>query len=294
MGYLVQFYAVQVLVAALGLVPLWLSGWVVERVADLYFLCSPTRRRTALENLGIAYGDALSTGRKRAIARRSFESQALSMLELFVIPRMTRDAARRFSITGQRHFDEAVARGHGIVFVASHLGAWEYIGFPGYLQRYPRAVIVKQIKNPHLNRAIDALRRRIDTTPIPKEPNALRTTVAELRRNHGVAVVIDQWAGPDGLWVEFFGRATSTLSLPARLAKKTGCALIPIYCIRKAIGRYEVRLLPAVPLPDDPAWELRTTQRLNDILEAQIRHDPEQWSWSHRRWRPKPVDSPGV
>ncbi len=289
MGYVFEFYAAQALVTVLRLAPLSLSGWIVKRVADIYFFCSQTRRHLALDNLTIAYGDTRSAGQKRIIARRSFENQALSVLELFVINKMKRQAARRFSITGQQHFEEAVARGKGVVFVASHLGAWEYIGFPGYLKQYPHSVIVKHIKNPYLNKTIDALRREIDTVPIPKEASALRHTLAELRQNHGVAIVIDQWAGSEGCWIEFFGRATSTTSLPARLANKTGCALIPIYCVRKHIGQYEIRMLPAVPLPDDPAWDIHTTKRLNEILESQIRKDPEQWSWGHRRWRPKPL-----
>ena len=289
MGYVVQWYAVQALVAVLRRVPFSLSGWMVQRMADIYFFCSPTRRTIALDNLTLAYGDTRTVGQKRTIARRSFESQALSILELLVIKQMKQHAARRFSITGLPHFDEAVARGNGIVFVASHLGAWEYIGFGGYLKQYPCSPFVRHIKNPYLDTMIDALRREIDSVPILKGASALRQTLAVLRRNHGVAVVIDQWAGHEGLWVEFFGRATSTTSLPARLAHKTGCALIPIYCLRKRIGHYEIRILPAVPLPDDPAWDLHTTTRLNDILESQIRHYPEQWSWSHRRWRPKPL-----
>ena len=288
-GYLCQFYAVQAVFALLRLAPLSLSGWIVKRVADIYFVCSHKRRHITLDNLTLAYGDTRSADQKRTIARKSFEHQALSILELFVSSKMRKNAAHRFPITGQSHFDEAVARGKGVVFVASHLGAWEYIGFPGCLQRYPHAVIVKKIKNPYLNNTIDALRRESDTVPIPKEASALRRTLAELHQNHGVAIVIDQWAGSEGLWVESFGRATSTTSLPARLAHKTGCALLPIYCVRKAIGQYEIHLLPAVPLPDGPDWELQTTKRLNDILEAQIRQYPEQWSWNHRRWRPKPT-----
>ncbi len=291
LGYLCQFYAVQAVATLLRLVPLSLSGWIVKRVADIYFFCSPTRRKITLENLTLAYGDTRSADQKRTIARRSFESQALSILELFVINKMKQHAARRFSITGQQHFDEAVARGKGIVFVASHLGSWEYIGFGGYLKRYPCSPLVRHIKNPYLDTTIDVLRRAIDNVPILKGASALRQTLGELRQNHGVAIVIDQWAGSEGLWIEFFGRATSTTSLPARLAHKTGCALIPIYCVRKTIGQYEIHILPAVPLPADPAWELHTTKRLNDILESQIRKHPEQWSWSHRRWRPKPLAS---
>ncbi len=290
-GYRVQFYVVQALMIVLRMLPFSLSGWIMKRVADLFFCCASKRRNIALDNLTIAYGDTLSAGQKRTIARRSFESQALSMLELLVIRKMRKNAARRFSMTGLQHFNEAAARGNGVIFVASHVGSWEYIGFPGYLTQYPHAIIVKRLKNPYLNTMIDALRREIDTLPIRKEANALRITLAELRQNHGVAIVMDQWAGAEGLWVDFFGRATSTTSLPARLAKKTGAALIPIYCVRKQIGQYEIRLLPEVPLPDEPEWNVRTTKRLNDILASQIRQCPEQWSWNHRRWRPRPVAS---
>lgn len=288
MGYRVQFYAVHALAAVLRLVPFSCSGWIVQRVADVYFLCSPKRRRIALENLTLAYGETLSDGQKYRIARRSFESQALSMWELFLLPTMTQDAARRFTFIGLPNFEAAKARGKGIVFVASHLGAWEYIGLAGYVQRYPHAVLVKQLKNPYLNTTIDTLRRASDTRPIAKDASALRQTLAELRQNHGVAILIDQWAGNEGLWVDCFGRATSTTSLPARLAHKTGCALLPIFCIRHSLGHYEVRLLPMVPVPDDPAWDIQTTRRLNAILESQIRIYPEQWCWSHRRWRPTP------
>ncbi len=289
MGYLLEFYAVQATVTVLRLVPLPVSGWFVKRLADIFFFCSAKRRTITLNNLAIAYGDTLSPEQKRHLARKSLESQALSILELFLVNKIKKASSRRFIITGQQYFDDAVAYGKGVVFVASHLGSWEYIGFPGYLKHYPHSVIVKKIKNPYLDRAIDALRRATESLPIPKDASALRQTLAELRQNHGVAIIIDQWAGSEGLWVEFCGRATSTTSLPSRLAKKTGCALLPIYCVRQEIGQYEIQLLPAVPVPDTADWELQTTKRLNDILESQIRKYPEQWSWSHRRWRPKPV-----
>ncbi|MBI2094876.1 MAG: lysophospholipid acyltransferase family protein [Candidatus Omnitrophica bacterium] len=282
-----EFCAVKALFAVLRLVPLPVSGWIFERAGDLFYFCSPGRRKIAMDNLSIAYGDALSARQKRRIARKCFQSGALSILELFLIKKMKKGASRRFTITGESHFEGALSRGRGIVFVASHLGSWEYIGYPGYLRGVPRAVIVKKLKNDYLNRTIDGLRREIETLPIPKV-NAIRRTLSELRRNHGVAVVIDQWAGSEGIWMNFFGRATSTTSLPARLAQKTGAALIPIYCLRKKIGRYEIRALPEVKIPDGPDWERQTTERLNEILETQIRQTPEQWSWGHKRWKPKP------
>ena len=117
---------------------------------------------------------------------------------------------------------------------------------------------------------IDSLRREIGSVPILKT-NAIRPTLTALRQNHGVGVLIDQWDGSGGIWIDFFGKATSTTSLPARLAKKTGCALIPIYCLRREIGQSEIQVLPEVPLSGGPDWEFGTTGRLNEILESRIR-----------------------
>ena len=288
MGYLSQFYAVQSLFYLLSLVSLSISGWIVQRVGTAFFYVSSKRRNIAIANLTIAYGDKLSIAKKMEIARKCFENGALSILELFLIKKIKRNSPSRFTMTGKRYFEEAFSRGKGAVFVASHLGSWEYIGFAGYLSQISHSVIVKDVRNKYLNRTIDRLRRTIDTLPIPKI-NAIRQTLTELRKNHGVGVLIDQWDGRDGIWGNFFGTATSTTSLPARLAKKTGCALIPIYCLRKKIGQYEIQVMPEVQLSEGPDWEIRTTQHLNEILESQIRRYPEQWSWGHRRWKPKPL-----
>ncbi len=257
MGHLFQFYVVQSLFSFLSLLPLSLSGWIVKRAGDLFFCCSSKRRKTALANLAIVYGDTISITQKRKIARKCFENGALSILDLFLIRKIKKSASSRFTMVGKSYFEEAFSRGKGVVFVASHLGSWEYIAFAGYLSQTPRAVIVKNLKNKYLNKKIDALRREIDSVPIPKV-NAIRQTLTELRQNHGVGVLIDQWAGGDGIWIDFFGVATSTTSLPARIAKKTGCALIPIYCIRKEVGRYDIQVLPEVHLPDGPDWEFQT------------------------------------
>jgi KDO2-lipid IV(A) lauroyltransferase len=288
MRYWFEFFAVKILFSILSLVPLSLSGWIMKRAGDLFFYVSYKRRNTALSNLTIAYGDTLSVTQKNKIIRKCFESGALSILELFLTKEIKKDASSRFTVTGKRYFGDALSRGKGVIFVAAHFGSWEYIGFPGYLEQVPHAVIVKRIKNKYLDGMIDTLRREIDTMPIPKV-NAIRQTLSELRQNHTVAVVIDQWDGSDGIWIDFFGKATSTTSLPARLAKKTGCALIPIYCLRKEIGRYEIQVRPEVPLSSGPDWEYDTTRRLNEMLESQIRQYPEQWSWGHRRWKPKPL-----
>ena len=113
--------------------------------------------------------------------------------------------------------------------------------------------------------------------------------LAELKGGYGVVIMIDQWAGSEGVWTDFFGIPTSTTSLPARLAQRTGCALIPAFCRRKGDGFYEIQVMPAIYAhADDGMSELLITEKLNRWLEDRIRQFPEQWLWVHRRWKERP------
>lgn len=286
-----QFYAIQALVFVLNLLPFSLSSRIAKSVGIILYFCAGARRNIALSNLESSYEGALSPRQKRAIVRESFENTALSILELFLIKKIKKNAPRHFVIKGKENLEAALAQGKGVVLITSHLGSWEYLAFLFYLAKIPCSVIVKSLKNKHLDKKIDSLRRETTIKPIPKK-NAIRGALTELQENHVVAVLIDQWDGKDGLWIDFFANPTSTTSLPARLAKKTGCLLVPAYCLRKSPGQYEIQVLPQVPLPyDEKDWETSVTRRLNEMLEGHIREYPEQWSWAHRRWKNKPETS---
>ena len=108
----------------------------------------------------------------------------------------------------------------------------------------------------------------------------------ELKKKKLVAILIDQWAGPEGLIVDFFGTPTSTTSIPARLARKTGAALVPGYCVRKSPGFYKIIIRPEVEVETGAEdFERAITVQMNQQLEEQIRAYPDQWLWTHRRWK---------
>ncbi len=127
----------------------------------------------------------------------------------------------------------------------------------------------------------------INFLPIAASSRIASVIGDELRANHLVAILIDQWAGDEGLRGRFFGEETSTTSIPVRLSMKTGCALIPAYCIRTGSGRYKISIMPEVAIQGETEndWEAQTTDALNRLLEEQILRYPEQWIWTHRRWK---------
>ena len=289
-NYWLQYLAVRFLALLATALPVEVSHRIACGFGTLAYWILRKRRKIALENIAGALGNSLPDRRKKEIARAAFQSAALSMMELFTVEKIKKEAQTRFKLFGNEFLEEAFSKEQGVVLVISHLGSWEYLSFLPYFTKRPWSVVVKDIKNPHLNKAIDSMRRVMTVNPIAKD-SSVRAIFQELKAGHGVAILVDQWAGKEGLWVDFFDTKTSTTSIPARLSEKTGCALVSAYCLRKAPGHYEIHIeKPVVHNMDQPGWESTVTKDLNEVLERQILGHPEQWLWGHRRWKNKPAN----
>lgn len=273
------------LLALVNALPFAFSAWIARRVGGLLFFTMTKRRKVTLDNIERAFGDSKSKHEKTIIARESFDHLITSLMELFRIPSTLSEAQKRFEFSGTEHLDKAFARGKGVILVISHFGSWEYLAFLPYLRKYPCSVVARSTKNPFITQWLQSIRTTTTLINIDKQ-NAAKRVLQELKANHCVAILIDQWAGNDGLWMNFFGTGTSTTSIPARLAKRTRAPLVPAYCLRTGDGRYRIEIHPEVSLaqPEENS-EALTTQKLNDLLEARIRECPGQWMWTHRRWK---------
>ena len=287
-NYWLQNLAVRCLALLATALPVEIAHRIACGFGTLSYWILRKRRKIAFENITHALGDSLPPRRKKDIARAAFQSAALSMMELFTVEKIKKEAMTRFKLFGNEFLEEDFLKEQGVVLVISHLGSWEYLSFLPYFTKRPWSVVVKDIKNPYLDKAIDSMRRVMTVNPIPKD-SSVKTILQELKAGHGVAILVDQWAGKEGLWVDFFDTKTSTTSVPARLSEKTGCALVSAYCLRTTPGHYEIHIeKPIVHGMDQPGWENTVTQDLNKVLERQILGHPEQWLWGHRRWKDKP------
>jgi KDO2-lipid IV(A) lauroyltransferase len=281
----VEYLLLRGLAGILNSLPLACSHWLSRKIGDLLFVAGDRRRGIALDNLSIAYGDSLTIQEKERLARESMRNLVTSLMELSRIPAMLSRVEGRFEFEGTEVLDRAFARGKGVIAVISHLGSWEYLGFLPYLRGYPCSVVVRGTSNPYISRWIERLRLATTLSPIPRK-HSIRQVLSELQKNHLVAFLTDQWAGHRAIVVDFFGKPTATTSIPARLARKTGAALVPGYCLRTAPGRYKILIKPEVSIDwDHEDWEHVVTRKLNHVLEHEIRRHPEQWIWTHRRWK---------
>ena len=196
-------------------------------------------------------------------------------------------------IEGREHLRAAQATGRGVVCPTANIGNWEYQGLASSLLIGPISVIARPLDNPQLDRRLVAFRTAAGNAVIYKQ-KALAQILKTLREGRVVAVMLDQNVQPaDGIFVRFFGRPACTTTVAAALEIKTGAAIVPAHCVRRADGRYRMAYGPAVEWTgsgrrDEDIKAL--TQQITSVIEGWVRETPEQWLWLHRRWKTQPQD----
>jgi KDO2-lipid IV(A) lauroyltransferase len=249
------------------------------------------RRRTTLQNLRWAYGDALSEEAVATVARRCWSHFGRIGLEALTFPQFgPEDIGVRIRYSGLDHIRGAYARGKGVLLFSGHYGNWELIALMQGWLGLPLALITRPLDNPRLERRLAAL-RSLSGNVVVHRSGAVREMLRQLQRGIGVAIVIDQDARESGIFVPFFGRPASTTPTPALAALRTGAAIVPVFSVPREDGGYDVTYEPEIEVRgtgNRDADVLRVTTEMTAILERRIREHPHLWTWMHRRWRTVP------
>ena len=155
---------------------------------------------------------------------------------------------------------------------------------------YPLTFVVGVQRNRLVQRLMNRLRGECGISVI--EPTSLLETTRVLRDNRFIAMLSDQDAGRDGVFVDFLGEAASTHAGAARLALLTGAPVITGFMIRTGLTRH--RIVIEKPIHIDRSLERmeavrRMTQAYTGSIESYVRQHPDQWLWAHRRWKTRPA-----
>ena len=111
-----------------------------------------------------------------------------------------------------------------------------------------------------------------------------RELLSHFKNNHSIALMIDQRVS-QGIRSKFFDREAYTTTIPAQFVKKFNCNIVPIY-IERINNNNNFRLTISDPIQysnNDTVEDI--TLNLNLILEKMILKNPDQWIWSHNRWK---------
>ena len=288
------YVAVRCLVMVVQALPIEAAYQLADALAWLAYRVDRRHRVVGLENLEKAFGDQYEVEQREAIIRATYRHFCRMVVELMLIPRKLRLESWRDFIVPKGHaaaIEELLDCDRPVIVLTGHYGNWEMAGYLFGVYGFPSHAVARPLDNPDLDRFLRRFRERTGGKLIPKKGGYEQ--MVEVLQNRGcLAILADQDAGQNGLFVEFFGRPASTHKAIALLAIEHRASVVVGYARRIGPGfRYEVGVEEILKPEDWDNWDdpvTALTQRYTHALERIIRRDPTQYLWLHRRWKHAP------
>jgi len=248
-------------------------------------------RRIATANLSAAFPDMPAAGIKR-IAKEVYRHIGLIIIEALRVGRILKDGIHNYvELEGGEKLPKT---DKGMIIATAHIGNWELAGHAASLMIMPMHSVARPLDNPRLNKYVMALREMSGQKIIGKH-GAVRDMLNVLKSGGAVTLLMDQDARRHGVFVDFFGRPTSTWPTAAALSLRLGCPIVFGF-VRRLDGRFKYKLIVDSVFEPQPTGNHkedvhRITQQITSRIEARVRECPEQWLWVHRRWKTPPPEN---
>lgn len=288
-----EYGAVVTVARGLGLLPRGVARMFANGLAFSVYWLHRRLRRVGQRNLTMALPELTAAERTR-ILRGVYIHLGWQLVEFCHMPRYSADEMLAWvRIEGMENFWAAKARGKGVLIITGHLGAWELLSFYHSLVAEPMNMIIRRLDNRKLDEFVNGIRCMHGNRVIHKDDFG-RGLLLAMRKGEAVGILMDtNMSPPQGSFVKFFGIEACTATGLAHIARKTGAAVMPAFCLwEPGEGRYVIRVGEEIAVPhtaDAAADILETTQMATAAIEGWIRRYPDQWLWIHRRWKTRPA-----
>ena len=285
-------------VRVLGRMPRSWARLIAGVLAWAVYLGLGRLRRVGQRNLQLALPERSSESRGK-ILRGVYRHLGWQLVEFCRMKRYTPQNTRAWIRTeGLDHYLAARDRGKGVLVLTGHLGAWELSSFYHSLMGYPMSMVIRRLDNRPLDEFVNGIRCLRGNRVLHKDDFA-RGLLKAMHEGQTVGILMDtNMTPPQGVFVDFFGRKACTGSGLARVALKTGAAVLPGFMLwEQDEGQYVLHFGPELEFArtgDAEADVLAATQQCAAATEAWIRRYPDQWLWIHRRWKTRPAGEPGL
>jgi KDO2-lipid IV(A) lauroyltransferase len=190
----------------------------------------------------------------------------------------------RISVEGQDILDEIKKNNQQVVFISGHFSNFELMAMHLEKTGIKLSAIYRPLNNIFLNIIMENIRKKyICKNQIKKGIGGLKKIIQLKKQNYSTALMIDQRVS-EGIKSNFFNSPALTTTIPAQLVKKFKIPVVPIFIERVNNLNFKIIIRKPVNFTDTDSIE-KITNDLNKILETMILHKPEQWIWSHNRWK---------
>jgi KDO2-lipid IV(A) lauroyltransferase len=260
-------------------------------VGDVLWWTVVPRRRIALINLRLCFPQ-WSEAERRAVGRRTFRNMARAIFDHSLLAlASSEDLTAYVRVVGLEHVTDPANR--PLLLIAPHFVGLDAGGLRISIDLRAATLYARQ-RNKTWNDWVLQIRSRFNTPVlIAREGFDLRAVIRAMKEDLPFYYLPDQdYGARHSIFVPFFGVQAATIPMVARLAKMTGARVVMTVSEMTADG-YVVYLEP--PLRDFPSTSVEEdTARINREIERWVLRMPDQYLWTHRRFKSRPPGEPKI
>ena len=281
--YFLQFFLIGVFLIIFKIVGLKLSRMIAGKLFLLFghFFRS---KKLIEKNISYAFSDPNSDSSK-IIIKKMWESYGKIFAEYMFIKHFREDNSKKFvEIKGQEILKKIKNSKDPVIFVSGHFDNFELMAMCIEKSGIDLAAIYRPLNNNFLNPIMEKIRKKyICNKQIKKGISGTKEVLKHFKSGTSIALMIDQRVS-EGIKSLFFGKEASTTTIPAQFVKKFNCKIVPIYIQRKSNENFILEIMKPISFSDNQTIE-DITLKLNQLMEEMILRNPNQWIWSHNRWK---------
>ena len=192
--------------------------------------------------------------------------------------------SKYIKIDGMNNLEKVKKKDKPVVFISGHFNNFELMAMQLEKSGINLAAIYRPLNNTFLNKNMENIRTNfICKNQIKKGRSGTRQILENLKKGNSIALMIDQRV-TEGIKIDFFGNLASTTTIPAQIIKKYKCDIVPLYIERDRKHYFKMYVSQPIEISSEKSYE-EISLHLNKILEKMILKNPDQWIWTHDRWK---------
>tara|TARA_B100000123_G_scaffold257276_1_gene221156 strand:+ start:250 stop:1104 length:855 start_codon:yes stop_codon:yes gene_type:complete len=233
------------------------------------------------KNLKI-YSHNISNTEEKEIINGMWKNYGMTFIEYIHLDKLKKNG--KIEIHGEQNLTNIIKNNKPVIFISGHFANFELMSMTISKKQIPLATIYRPLNNLFLNPLMEYLRKKfICKNQIKKGINGVREAIEYIKKNHSIALMVDQRVS-EGEKINFFGKPALTTTLPAQLSIKYNLGILPVFIERKNNDRFEIQFLDEIN-PKNFDNKVDLSKKLNEVLEKMVTRNPSQWIWSHNRWK---------
>ena len=256
-----------------------LSGKLFEKIGPLF-----RSKKLIHSNLKKAFPN-INLHDLNKITKLMWNNYGRVFAEYMFIKNFREDASNRnIKIEGQKILENIKRENKSVVFISGHLSNFELMAMHIEKSGIKLAAIYRPLNNIFLNKIMERIRKKyICKYQIKKGLGGMKKLIQLKKLNYSTALMIDQRVS-QGIKSEFFNQNALTTTVPAQLIKKFKIPIVPLSIERINNINFKIAIKKPI-IFDNEETTKSITDKLNLVLEKMIIYKPEQWIWSHNRWK---------